>query len=68
MDDAPKTGIGVEPPSSTQRTATIGWALLAIAAHVALVDAAVETFRGGAVIRWWLSGSVLVFVALSVWR
>ena len=67
MDDTPKTGVSVEQASSPRRTTVIGWAILAIAAQVALVDAVIETFRSGSTIRWWVTGSVLVFVAQSVW-
>lgn len=67
MSDEPKVGVsGAQPPSSSG-IAAISWAILAIAAQVALLDAAIETFWSGSPLRWWIAPPVLVFVALSAW-
>jgi hypothetical protein len=43
---------------------------LAIALYIAVIDAAVETFRSGSPVRWWVVGVVAAYLALNVglWR
>ena len=55
------------PAASGHMELGLGAALVAVLVLIALVDAAIETFWSGSPIRWWVSASVLVFVALSVW-
>jgi hypothetical protein len=43
------------------------WGLVALLAHLALVDAAVETFWSGSPLRWWVSPAILLLAVLSVW-
>jgi hypothetical protein len=42
-------------------------AIVTVCAQLLLLDAAIETFRSGSPLRWWLSPPALLFVALVVW-
>ena len=61
-------------PEPTKQTPTpsspLAVASLAIALYIAVIDAAVETFRGGSPARWWVVGAVVAYLAISVglWR
>jgi hypothetical protein len=61
-------------PEPTEQTSTpsspLAAAALAIALYMAVIDAAVETFRSGSPVRWWVVGVVVVYLAASValWR
>src|SRR5271155_3062487 len=61
-------------PEPTKLTSTpsspLAVAGLAIALYMAVIDAAVETFRSGSPVRWWVVGVVVVHLAASValWR
>ena len=65
MDAQVTTASSGAPRSST--AATIGWLLLALLGHLALIDAAIETFLGGTPMRWWLSPGLLVLTCSSAW-
>src|ERR1039458_9968929 len=56
-------------PEPTKQTSTpsspLAVAGLAIALYIALIDAAVETFRSGSPVRWWVVGAVAVYLALA---
>ena len=67
MDGGRQTDPGVAEPSRASGIATIGWLLAALLTHLLLLDAAVETFRGGSPFRWWISPGLLAFMALSIW-
>src|ERR1700686_115640 len=56
--------------SSPRRPLAIAILILAIALYVAVIDAAVETFRSGSPVRWGVVGVVGAYLALSVglWR
>jgi len=61
-------------PEPTKLTSTpsslLAVAALAIALYIAVIDAAVGTFRSGSPVRWWVVGVVAVYLAASValWR
>lgn len=57
------------PPVSRRRD-ELGAAALTIVLCLLLIDAAVETFLGGAPVRWWVAGVVAVYLGLTafVWR
>jgi hypothetical protein len=56
----------VENPVRSGWSTTV-WGLLAVLGHVALLDAAVETFVSGTPARWWLSTGLFVLATLSAW-
>jgi hypothetical protein len=63
-----------QPPAQTPTRGwqTLGTVALAIALHLVLVDAAIETFRSGSPVRWWVVGTTAGYLAISVviwqWR
>ncbi len=70
MGEAQQPGVSVvQAPVRTGWSMAL-WGLLALLAHLALLDAAVETFWSGSPLRWWISPALIVFAALSVymWR
>src|SRR3989442_2966947 len=48
----------------------LGIAVLGAFLYLLLVDAAIETFRGGSSVRWWVSGLVAGYLGITVllWR
>ena len=62
------------PASSSVPTSSAGGRIaattLAVLVHIALVSAAVETFRSGSLVRWWVLGIVAAYVValLAGWR
>jgi hypothetical protein len=67
MNDQPQSGASVEqavPASRLRRVALTGTALVGL---IALLDAAVETFRSASPVRWWVAPPVVAFVALNAW-
>ncbi len=67
MDREPQVGVIADRPSSRSATVTIVWVLVALLGHLALLDAAIETFWSGSPMRWWIAPSLFVFAALSAW-
>lgn len=55
------------PQSASASSGSAGraasWTALAVAAHVALLSAAIETFRSGSAVRWWVGAVVLTYLA-----
>jgi hypothetical protein len=62
------------PASSSVPTSSAGGRIaattLAVLIHIALVSAAVETFRSGSLVRWWVAGAVVAYLLglLATWR
>lgn len=67
MNNEPQVEATVAPPASPSTMAILGLALLAIIGHLALLDAAVETFWNGSPLRWSVVPVTLAFLALSLW-
>jgi transglutaminase-like putative cysteine protease len=67
MAGGAEVGGSVAHSSRGSGLATAGWGILAMAALLALVDLAIETWWSGSSIRWWVSPAAVLFVALSVW-
>jgi hypothetical protein len=65
---SPRPGGG---PATAPLPAAAGATMLAVlvflAAHLALLDAAVETFWSGSPIRWWIAPAAVLFTVISVW-
>jgi hypothetical protein len=67
MGEGQQPGVSVsETPAGTVWSMAL-WGLLALVAHLALLDAAVETFWSGSPLRWWICPALVLFTALSVW-
>jgi hypothetical protein len=64
----PTVSVAEAPGRSGWSTAL--WVLLALLAHLALLDAAVETFWAVSPLRWWLSPLLIVLAVASIclWR
>src|SRR5580704_13202039 len=47
-----------------------GVTAVALGLYVALLDLAIETFRSGSRVRWWVAGIVAAYLAISLalWR
>jgi hypothetical protein len=67
MEREPQIGGSADQPSSPSTAVTIVWVLVAVLAHLALIDAAIETIWSGSPLRWWVAPGLLVFAALSAW-
>ncbi|HEX7484645.1 MAG TPA: transglutaminase domain-containing protein, partial [Vicinamibacterales bacterium] len=67
MEREPQIGGSADQPSSPSTAMSIVWVLVAVLAHLALLDAAIETFWSGSPLRWWVAPGLLVFAALSAW-
>ena len=57
-----------QPPTqpTTSSWHTLGAVVVALALYLVLVDAAIETVRGGWLMRWWVAGAVGAYLALSL--
>lgn len=62
-----ESGVATIDARVRSRWVTALWWLTALAAHLALLDAAVETLWFGSPHRWWISPALLVAAALSAW-
>ena len=60
-------GASAAVPPRGSGLATAGWGILAIAALLALVDVAIETWWSASSIRLWIAVPALVLVAASAW-
>jgi hypothetical protein len=56
--------------SSPPRWHGIVWGALAVVLYLAIADAAVETFLRDSLLRWWIAGAAVLYLALcaAVWR
>ena len=67
MGEAQQPGVSVvQAPVRTGWSMAL-WGLLALLAHLALLDAAVETFWSGSPLRWLISPGLVALAAISVW-
>jgi hypothetical protein len=53
-------------PSVTSPSPRLGIVLVALGLYLVLMDAAIETVRSGSPVRWWVAGTVALYLAVTV--
>lgn len=67
MGEGQQAGVSVVDAPVRSGWSMALWGLVALLAHVMLLEAAVETFWSGSPLRWWLAPALVVFAVLSAW-
>ncbi len=67
MTEPQQFGASVSGAPSRSGWSTALWGFLALLAHAALLDAAVETFLSGSPLRWWIAPALVCFTVMSLW-